>query len=93
MGQQNRWSLQLKQAGADHPLLEMDLASQSAYKQELKEYKAKEVSEKELKMLLNQAYEEDGGGGIHGGEWHEVLAQAKPIEVAVTSGCWRSTPE
>ena len=34
-------------------------------------------------MLLTQAYEEDGGAGIHGGEWHEVLAQAKPIEVAV----------
>lgn len=45
--------------------------------------RALEVSEKELKMLLNQAYEEDGGTGIHGGEWHEVLAQAKPIEVAV----------
>ena len=45
--------------------------------------RALEVSEKELKMLLTQAYEEDGGTGIHGGEWHEVLAQAKPIEVAV----------
>ena len=42
-----------------------------------------DVTEKEMKLLLSQAYEEDAGTGTLGGDWHEVLAQAKPIEVAI----------
>ena len=42
-----------------------------------------EVTEKEMKLLLSQAYEADAGTGTHGGDWADVLAQARPIEVAI----------
>ena len=45
--------------------------------------RALDVSERELKMLLTDAYEEDESAGPISGEWQEVLDNAKPIEVAI----------
>lgn len=43
--------------------------------------KAIDCSERELKMLLRHIQEEDSP--LAGGEWNEVVANAKPIEVAI----------
>ena len=70
----------LKTALEQIDMLETPVEREMAYQNLGKEL---DCSPKELQRLLQHVQEEDDGAGIHGGDWADVLAQAKPIEVAI----------